>query len=228
MYDYVIAYYSYWVNFAVAAGTIIAAGVTAWMAWRTADMAKATRALAASARDELKFMKDEADRMTTSDLRTYLSQAPLNSGPNGCSVDARVVVRLENLGPSNAHEITCFAFLTSERPTSRPVPSSPARPPVYWATKPATSRMKQPKMKQATEPITGSRRQRMKRSLLIAALVAALSTPRPCAARTSASQPPPPALSLSPVSAVPTTPRSSWPPPSPPGALFSNPPSAIP
>jgi len=109
----------YWGMWATIAMTL----VTGWMAWRTAKMAEATNDLAATARNELDFLKEEADRATVANMTALLSQAPINIGVNRSSVEVAAVMQLRNGGPGYADQVCCQAWLAGSDAATRVVRS---------------------------------------------------------------------------------------------------------
>ncbi len=100
-----LQYWSLWVSIAATVGTLVAAGVTAWMAVRTAQMASATNDMAQTVRDELDLMKSEAAQRADAAVR-LLSFGLACRDPGQMTIG----VDLYNGGPSDAYDLRCFGW----------------------------------------------------------------------------------------------------------------------
>lgn len=100
-----IQYWAMWASLAAALGTLIAAGVTAWMAVRTAQMATATANMADAARDELQFMRTEADEQTKANVRVPEVRANVGNQFDVCGWFSAL-----NVGPSRAYRVRWWGW----------------------------------------------------------------------------------------------------------------------
>jgi hypothetical protein len=100
-----VEYWAMWASIAAAAGTLVAAGVTAWMAIQTAQTAKATADMARVAREETAFLRAEADERAKACVRVLEVRANTDKqlGVSGW-------FSVLNVGPSRAYGLSWRAW----------------------------------------------------------------------------------------------------------------------